>query len=113
MQWYKVQGSVYPILEDTTSSKVYNYVRKNVEEKRIITEYGTTTVYEYDEMKVKKSDWGTFLMIAGNTEDISDNSEGLFDVAELAGENSEGIYDLADLVADLEERVAALEGKEG
>ena len=43
----------------------------------------------------------------------SENSEGIFDVAELAGENSEAAYDLAEMVADLEERVAALEGKEG
>ena len=43
----------------------------------------------------------------------NDNSEGIFDVAELAGENSEAAYDLAEIVADLEERVAALEEKEG
>lgn len=42
-----------------------------------------------------------------------ENSEGIFDVAELAGENSEAAYDLAEMVSDLEERVAALEEKEG
>lgn len=43
--------------------------------------------------------------------DITDNSDGLFDVAELSGENSDGLYDLAEMVADLETRVEALEEK--
>lgn len=42
---------------------------------------------------------------------IGDNSEGLFDVAEIAGENSEATFDLAEMIADLENRVAEMEGK--
>lgn len=41
--------------------------------------------------------------------DHNDNSEGIFDVAELAGENSEAAYDLAEYVGQLEELVAALD----
>ena len=48
----------------------------------------------------------------------NDNSEGIFDVAELAGENSEATYDLAayieelvELITNLDERVTALEEK--
>ena len=40
---------------------------------------------------------------------ITDNSEGLFDVADAVGENSEGIFDIAEVVAALEDRVATLE----
>ena len=42
---------------------------------------------------------------------INDNSEGLFDVAEIAGENSEATFDLAEMIADLENRVAEMEEK--
>ena len=42
---------------------------------------------------------------------INDNSEGLFDVAEIAGENSEATFDLAEMIADLENRVSEMEEK--
>ena len=51
--------------------------------------------------------------------DHTENSEGIYDVAELAGENSEAAYDLAEYISQLEEminnldeRVTALEEKE-
>ena len=57
--------------------------------------------------------------IDDNTTNIHDNSEGIFDVAELAGENSEAVYDLAEyigqfeeMINNLDERVTALEEKE-
>lgn len=43
----------------------------------------------------------------------SDNSEGIFDLAELAGFNSEAAYDLAEMISFLEERIEALERKVG
>lgn len=46
-----------------------------------------------------------------NTDGITDNSNGLFDVAEFADENSNAIFELADYVAELEERIIELEGK--
>ena len=43
--------------------------------------------------------------------DISDNSDGLFDIAEVSNDNSDGLYDLADKIEEFEERISALEGK--
>lgn len=39
-----------------------------------------------------------------------ENNDANFDLAELADENSNSIFDLAEYVAELEERVATLEG---
>ena len=55
--WYKAYSTAAPVLLDTTSSKKYVYVRKNV------TEYTTEdemTGYEYDEMKIPKEVYGIF-----------------------------------------------------
>lgn len=48
---------------------------------------------------------------AESSNKINDNSEGLFDVAGVAGENSEATFDLAEMIADLENRVAEMEEK--
>lgn len=48
-----------------------------------------------------------------NASGVSENSSGILDVAELSDENSSSIVDLGDFVAELDERVTALEGKEG
>jgi len=37
-----------------------------------------------------------------NAESISDNSNGLFDVASLADENSQAIMDLAEIISEME-----------
>ena len=59
--WYKSESTAYPELIDTTSSKVYVYVRKNVEEVEREDEEGNKyTVYVYDEMKVPKEVYGIF-----------------------------------------------------
>ena len=49
--------------------------------------------------------------IDNNTNGVSENSDAVIDVADLADENSGSITDLADYVASLEERIAELEGK--
>lgn len=46
-----------------------------------------------------------------NSNNINENSNGIFDIADLADENSGSIFDLADLLAELDERVTALEEK--
>lgn len=48
--------------------------------------------------------------VAGRQEELSNDSEGLYDVAELADDNSSAIFDLADIIAELDERISALEG---
>lgn len=42
----------------------------------------------------------------------NENNDGVLDIADLADENSTSITDLAEYVAELEERIAALEGGE-
>ena len=46
-----------------------------------------------------------------NAIDIPDNSDGLFDIAEVSNDNSDGLYDLADKIEEFEERISVLEGK--
>ena len=45
---------------------------------------------------------GTRQEIAEDAEYISDNSNGLFDVASLADENSQAIMDLAEIISEME-----------
>lgn len=54
--WYKSESTARPELIDTTSSKVYVYVRKNIEEvERQDEQTGETyIVYVYDETKIPK-----------------------------------------------------------
>lgn len=49
--------------------------------------------------------------ISNNSNNISDNSSGIYDLADVVSEDSESIYDLADIVSELDERVSALEDK--
>lgn len=59
--WYKSESTARPEIVDSTSSKVYVYVRKNIEEVEREDEQGNTyTVYVYDEMKVPKEVYGIF-----------------------------------------------------
>lgn len=46
---------------------------------------------------------------AGIESGISENQEGVLDIAELSDENSSAIVDLAEMVEELTERVGALE----
>lgn len=55
--WEKSQSTVRPNEVDTTSSKKYVYIRRNVTE--YVDEYGTT-IYEYDEYKVPKDVYDIF-----------------------------------------------------
>ena len=46
-----------------------------------------------------------------NSNGVSENGEGIIDLADLADENASAIEELADMIADLEERVSVLEEK--
>ena len=46
-----------------------------------------------------------------NASDIADNSDGIYEIAEIVSDDSECIYDLADIINLLDERVTALEDK--
>lgn len=70
MNWYKSESGTMPLEVDITSSAVYNYVRKNIEEVERETEGETTTVYVYDEAKILKEDWGLYLDLTQAQADI-------------------------------------------
>lgn len=72
MKWYKSESTIKPAEEDLTSSKVYNYVRRNIrEEQREATIGGEAiTMYTYEECKVPKSAWDVFLQNEQNTANI-------------------------------------------
>lgn len=66
MEWYQTESTVRPETLDVTSSRVYNYVRRNIEE----TEFEDVTFYVYEEAKVKKDDWPMHLKQEQMTADI-------------------------------------------
>lgn len=66
MEWYQTESTVRPKTIDITSSRVYNYVRRNIEE----TEVEGVVFYTYEEMKVKKENWPMYLKQEQNTADI-------------------------------------------
>lgn len=77
--WYTGESSVYPELVDSTSSKKWVYVRKNIEEHE--REDETTgikeTFYSYEEQKVSKEVWGIFEKTIENDERIADVEEAI------------------------------------
>ena len=60
--WYKSESTTRPEIVDSTSSKVYVYVRKNIEEvEREDEQTGNTyIVYVYDETKIPKEVYSIF-----------------------------------------------------
>ena len=70
-EWYRSESTVMPEETDLTSSKVYNYVRRNIEEEEREDEEGETiTMYAYDEAKVLKADWGIYTDLTQAQADI-------------------------------------------
>ena len=75
--WYRTEMTDKPDLQDTTSSKVYNYDRRNiVEEQRTDEEGNVTTAYVNEERKVKKEEWERYLEMKELKErqDVSDQA---------------------------------------
>ena len=75
--WYRTEMTDKPELQDTTSSKVYNYDRRNiVEEKRTDEEGNVLTAYVFEERKVTKEDWERYLEMKELKErqDVSDQA---------------------------------------
>lgn len=59
--WYTGESTVYPQLIDTTSSKKWVYVRKNVkEESRTDEAGGHYTVWTFDETMIPKDVYSIF-----------------------------------------------------
>lgn len=71
MDWYKAESATMPVEIDTESSKVYNYVRQNIEEEERENPDGeTVTMYVYDECRIPKEAWGLYLETEQNTANI-------------------------------------------
>ena len=70
MNWYHSESATRPLETDTTSSKKYNYVRRNITEVQRTENEEIITMYEYDECKILKEDWGLYEETAQNTADI-------------------------------------------
>lgn len=70
--WYEAEATERPIMLDTTSSKVYNYVRKNVTETQHTDEMTgeTYTVWVFEEMKIPKDSWALYKAVERNTANI-------------------------------------------
>ena len=87
MKWRHSESTVRPSVYDEISSKVYNYVRKNIEEKTVETEGETLTVFEYDELAVKKEDWELFMAVSESAVRIEEHERALAGVSETAVAN--------------------------
>ena len=70
MNWYKSESAIMPLDTDTTSSEVYNYVRRNIETEEREENGETITMYVYEEAKVLKADWGLYLDLSQAQADI-------------------------------------------
>lgn len=90
MSWTKhyTADNIKPAELDTTSSKVYNFVRKDFnlipesgEDNHIIPEH-----WEYMEKKIKKEDWELFMAVSDHTAEISDVEDALMELAEIITE---------------------------
>lgn len=80
MSWINAQSTEMPELFDTTSSAVYNYIRKDVTEEVVENPDGTTTTYyNYLEQKVLKEDWELYREVAVHDSAIADIQEYLID----------------------------------
>lgn len=56
--WYQTESNVKPELVDTSSSKVYTYIRRNIQETQ--NEDGDI-LYTYEEQKIPKAEYATYL----------------------------------------------------
>lgn len=79
--WYKSSSTDYPATLDLTSSKIYAYVRKNIEEIEVEDEEGNITIqYTYDEMKIPKEVYGIFEQTIIEDQRISDIEDVLTEI---------------------------------
>lgn len=83
--WEKRESKERPSVLDTTSSRVYNYVRKNIEQETRQGEEGPETFYVFDEQKILKEDWDTYENVVRNTQDVADVMDALVELAALVG----------------------------
>lgn len=79
--WYEGTSSVYPSLVDTTSSKKWVYVRRNIEEHEREDDEGIKEkFYSYEEMKVPKDVYDIFRSEQDNSDRLNDIEEVLTEI---------------------------------
>jgi len=71
--WYDGESSVYPQLVDTTSSKKWVFVRRNIEEFEREDEVDPEIkkkYYSYEEMKIRKEDYPIYQLEMQNAANL-------------------------------------------
>lgn len=69
--WINAEATFEPDAVDTTTSKVYNYVRRNIREEQREDEEGNRyTVWVYEEMRIAKDEWELYKSVERNTANI-------------------------------------------
>ena len=71
MEWYNVQSLELPEETDTTSSKVYNFVRRYITAHESEQDGEIIVTYEYQECKIPKESWGMYLELIQTKADIA------------------------------------------
>lgn len=56
---------------DMTSSKVYNYIRKDFEQIEVLIDQMTVKEWQYKELAVLKEDWDLFTQVMSNCDEIA------------------------------------------
>ena len=79
--WYVAESTVFPKLIDSSSSKKWVYVRRNVKKCERENEQGIKeTFYSFEEQKVPKDVWGIFEQEADNSVRLADVEDVLADL---------------------------------
>lgn len=81
--WYRNSNSDNnkPSALDTTSSKIYNYIRKDYN--LIQADEEVPEHWEWMENKVEKKDWETYMQVADHAEALDDVYAALTELAEM------------------------------
>jgi len=77
--WYESESIIKPLEVDETSSEVYVYVRKDIEE----VEKEDEKVFHYIEQKIKKEDWELYKKVNGHSTELSEVEDALMELAEI------------------------------
>lgn len=79
--WYKAQGNEIPSTIDDTSSRIYVYVRKNINAEQRTNENGDIeTIHVWDEAKIPKEIFDIFKAQADSEVRIADIEDTLADM---------------------------------
>lgn len=100
INYYTSEAATEPALLDTDSSSVYTYIRKDVTKKtrKDPTTEEETTYYKYQEAKLTKDQYQTYLVEQSAS---SNNTDVQTAIAELASQQESDKTDLQVAIAEL------------